>query len=163
MYSTDCDEQFSKLRDEDEEAAEHLAALVSRAYREGLLPAENSSSPAARTYPTHRCPVGDQVQHLPGSRFSEDAEDQLDMPWTGELYVEGSDQSMLYRLYFIELRKQWNPPTERIVGSGIGRKPKATSPTWTPAVQTQDIHDAMCSGVTYCINVGQRWRRWDEN
>jgi hypothetical protein len=158
VYSSECDEQFGVLRQEDEEAAEILAALTRRAYRVGLQPEENSSNPTKKVYPTHRCPVGERVRELPDSKFGDGG---VDMPWTGELYAEGSDGSMLYRLYFIELRKAWKPPTERIVGSGIGRKPVSEGTGWTPTQQTQEIHDAMHSGVTYCINVGQRWRRWE--
>lgn len=159
-YTSECDSAFASLRAADEEAAEILEALARRAFRHGIPPAENNSNPDARGYPTHRCPVGDRVPGLPGSKF---APDRQDMPWTGELYAESSDGRTHYRLYFIERRHSWRPPTEAIVASGIGSKPSNETAGWKPEDQTRDIHDAMVSGVAFCGNTGYKWRRWDSN
>ncbi|MFR9767074.1 hypothetical protein [Nocardia sp. SC052] len=157
-YTSECDEQFHKLRIEDEEAAELLEAQARRAYRTGLPPQENNADPNRKGWPTHRCPVGERVKDLKGSKFEDG---RWPMPWTGELYAESSDNRTLYRLYFIEMRPEWGPPTEKIIGSGIGSKPVSETTDWTSLDQTWDIHDAMYSGVTTCENVRARWRRWE--
>lgn len=146
------------LRQEDEEAAELLEAKARRAYRDGLAPEENNSSPGKTVHPSHRCPVGDHVNSLADSKFKDGS---LELPWAGELYAEGSDSKMLYRLYFVERRPTWSPPSDMVVGSGVGRKPIDNSSGWTPVDQTREIHDAMYSGVTFCRNTSSLWRRWN--
>lgn len=156
-YTSDCDDQFAKLRAKDPEAAELLAAKARRAYTHGFPATTNNENPQTKGYPTHRCPVGKQVQTLPDVKFNE----QRPMPWAGELYVMSEDERTMYRLYFIEQRPAWKGTTTQIVGSGIGAKPVSESVGWVSANQTRDIHDAMDSGVTTCENVKTRWRRWD--
>lgn len=159
-YTSECDDHFRDLRTVDEEAADMLAAMARRAFRDGILPAENNGNPGRSRYPTHRCPVGERVAELQDSKF---APDRQDMPWAGELYAESSDGETHYRLYFIERRPNWRPPTEAIVGAGIGSKPTDETTGWKSEDQTREIHDAMVSGVAFCNNTGYKWRRWDSN
>lgn len=156
-YTSDCIEQFAELRAKDPEAAELLEAKARLAFTRGFPATTNNENPQKKGYPTHRCPVGDRVKDLPDVKF----DDRRPMHWAGELYSMSDDERTMYRLYFIEQRPKWNAPTERIVGSGIGVKPVDEAADWTSANQTQDIHDAMDSGVTTCENTRTRWRRWN--
>ncbi|MCA4997141.1 hypothetical protein HWD35_20680 [Tsukamurella tyrosinosolvens] len=101
--------------------------------------------------------MGGRVPDLPGYDFNE----LRPMPWTGEVYAESSDGERLYRMYFIERRAGWRAPTDMIVGCGTGQKPVREDTTWCSDDQTEDMHSAMKSGVTYCTNVTAKWRRWN--
>lgn len=155
-WSQECEDDIRQHREDDEEAIELLLALARQAYRSGLEPVQNSNQTGARN-PTHRCPVGGQVRHLPDHGFST----QNPMPWVGELYAESTDCQSLYRLYFIERRPEWEPPTTDIVGSKVGWKPVSEGTDWTSEDQTRDILAAMRSGSTFCRNTQHVWRRWD--
>ncbi|MGZ9829020.1 hypothetical protein ACXYTP_19105 [Tsukamurella ocularis] len=156
IFTHDCAEALAALRSVDHAACDQLEALPRAAERFGL-PAENNGEHPDRHHESHRCPVGSQVPNLKGFAFSE----TLPMPWAGELKTISSDGRTLYRLYFIEGRPDWPPPTDLIIGAGVGQKPVDENTAWCSDDQTEDMHSAMVSGVTYCTNTGRRWRRWN--
>lgn len=157
-WTSECIEQFERLRSEHIEVAEMFSAMIRRARERGLPPTQNNNHVPRPPHPTHRCPVGDRVRDLPDFAF----DDQVrPMPWVGELYAESVDGRTLYRLYFIESRPGWVATTDEIYASAIGEKPVGADGGWTSDDQTADIHSAMISGTQRCDNCRKVWRRWN--
>ncbi|WP_204806308.1 hypothetical protein [Mycobacterium riyadhense] len=156
LWTHECQDDFARCRQIDEEAVDMLIAQARRAYTDGLSPRENSNHDGYRQV-SHRCPVGDQVLARDNHGFT----NKRPMPWTGELYAESDDGRTLFRLYFAERRPVWGPPTTDIIGCGVGTKPVAEDTGWTSDQQTDSILNAMNSAITFCVNTKHVWRKWN--